>query len=116
MHLPTLHLLSIVASLAVLSRAHSDHAFDAREYMDELSTRTDAVLSSLATRELIAELSERLDRRKVDPHLKYVCIHCQKITRLVPGPKEVCPNLDNYRFHEWGKMTSKNTENLAPVF
>ncbi|KAF6742276.1 hypothetical protein DFP72DRAFT_1054132 [Ephemerocybe angulata] len=110
MHLPTLHLLSIVASLAVLSRAHSDHVFDAREYMDELSSRTDAVLSSLATRELIAELSERLDRRKEDSTIKYI----SQVGSA--GVKEVCPNLDNHRFHEWAKMTSKNIANLAPVF
>ncbi|KAF6752493.1 hypothetical protein DFP72DRAFT_1047246 [Ephemerocybe angulata] len=67
MHFTALRLLSIFASLAVLSKAYSDDVFEARDYIDELSTRADASISSLSTRELIAELSERLDRRKVGP-------------------------------------------------
>ncbi|KAF6755268.1 hypothetical protein DFP72DRAFT_1169830 [Ephemerocybe angulata] len=74
MHFTALRLLSIFASLAVLSKAYSDDVFEARDYIDELSTRADASISSLSTRELIAELSERLDRRKVGPGKPVRCV------------------------------------------
>ncbi|KAF6752530.1 hypothetical protein DFP72DRAFT_849995 [Ephemerocybe angulata] len=77
MHFTVLRLPSTVASLAVLSRAYSNDVFEARnDYIDELSTRTDASLSSLSTREIIAELSERLYRRKLDTETKYECTKC----------------------------------------
>ncbi|KAF5331261.1 hypothetical protein D9611_013124 [Ephemerocybe angulata] len=105
MHFPTLHLLSIVASLAVLSKGYSYDMFEARDYIDELSTRTDAALSSLSTRELIAELSERLDRRKSDDHsTQFECTEC--LAKSKTGKKsKTCPqSKDGY--HSWAK-TSK---------
>ncbi|KAF6745092.1 hypothetical protein DFP72DRAFT_454597 [Ephemerocybe angulata] len=103
MHFPTLHLLSIVASLAVLSQAYSDDVFEARDYIDELSTRTVA-LSSLSTRELITELSERLDRRKEDRSTKFECTKCLAISKTGAKSKS-CPKSSD-GWHSWAK-TSK---------
>ncbi|KAF6744645.1 hypothetical protein DFP72DRAFT_1051795 [Ephemerocybe angulata] len=104
MHFPALHFLSIVASLAVLSRAYSDDVFEARDnvYIDELSSRTDAALSSLSTRELIAELSERLDRRKQDNNYKEKCTLCG-CTR--PNTDD-CPKT-KYGYHNWRKYCDR---------
>ncbi|KAF6744646.1 hypothetical protein DFP72DRAFT_857200 [Ephemerocybe angulata] len=76
MHFTVLRLLIIVALLVVLSRAYSNDVFEARDYIDGLSARTDASVSSLSTREIMAELSERLERRKSDTEMKYECAKC----------------------------------------
>ncbi|KAF5335700.1 hypothetical protein D9611_009609 [Ephemerocybe angulata] len=104
MHFTALRLLSIVASLVVLSKAYSDDVFEARDYIDDLSTRADASLSSLSTRELIAELSERLDRRKVGPGKPVrVCDWCQQTERAVKG--KPCEATVNGK-HKWWRRRS----------
>ncbi|KAF5311199.1 hypothetical protein D9611_013022 [Ephemerocybe angulata] len=67
-------LVPLAASLATLATAREYEYNDAREYIDELSlretansedlsTRSEQILSELSTRELIDELSDRLERR-----------------------------------------------------
>ncbi|KAF6745116.1 hypothetical protein DFP72DRAFT_1077861 [Ephemerocybe angulata] len=109
MHFPSLRILSIVASLAMLSRAYSDDVFGARDYMDELSTRTDAVLSSLSTRELIAEVSERLDRRKYEIDFQWECVNCLVISRKGPVKSKTCPKTKS-RLHDWAKTSTTRVD------
>ncbi|KAF6755545.1 hypothetical protein DFP72DRAFT_896015 [Ephemerocybe angulata] len=73
-------LLSVAISLVSIVNAHKDHAFEAREYVDELTAREEAyntlerreLFADIATRELIDELSDRLERR-----LKFMCTRCR---------------------------------------
>ncbi|KAF6750592.1 hypothetical protein DFP72DRAFT_851669 [Ephemerocybe angulata] len=79
----SLALIPIVAALASYVKAHSDPSFDAREYTDELAARGDAytealerreIMTDISTRELIQELSERLERREGEKQKK--CKYC----------------------------------------
>ncbi|KAF6748311.1 hypothetical protein DFP72DRAFT_1074391 [Ephemerocybe angulata] len=77
-----LSLFPLVLSLRLLANAHSvgDHTLESRDFVDELSVREpefpslDAreILSDISTRELIDELSDRLERRA----FKYNCKVC----------------------------------------
>ncbi|KAF6755528.1 hypothetical protein DFP72DRAFT_1067340 [Ephemerocybe angulata] len=67
--LPTL--LTVAISLVHIVNAQQDYTLDAREYVDELVARKEAynalerrhLFADISTRELIAELSDRLERR-----------------------------------------------------
>ncbi|KAF6764379.1 ectomycorrhizas-regulated small secreted protein [Ephemerocybe angulata] len=68
----SLALIPIVAAFVSYVNAYSDPSFNAREYIDELAGREDAytealerreIMSDISTRELVQELSERLERR-----------------------------------------------------
>ncbi|KAF6752477.1 hypothetical protein DFP72DRAFT_849955 [Ephemerocybe angulata] len=108
MHFTALRLLSIVASLAVLSKAYSNNALEARDYIDELSTRADASFSSLSTRELIAELSECLDRRKAVYEPPKVCKWCGKTTNS-EARLEPCEATEDGK-HAFRKRRTPHTE------
>ncbi|KAF5340598.1 hypothetical protein D9611_007341 [Ephemerocybe angulata] len=72
-------ILPIALSLASLTAARgydSGLTYEARDYIDELSTRDQ--LSSLTTRELIDELSDRLERRGGSKYSTPVCTFCLK--------------------------------------
>ncbi|KAF5324014.1 hypothetical protein D9611_008444 [Ephemerocybe angulata] len=80
----SLALIPIVAALASYVKAHSDPSFYAREYTDELAARGDAytealerreIMTDISTRELIQELSERLERR-ADEKKQKKCKYC----------------------------------------
>ncbi|KAF6742256.1 hypothetical protein DFP72DRAFT_69483 [Ephemerocybe angulata] len=68
MRVSILSLLPFALALASFANAHVDydHSLSARDYLDELSVASlerRELLGDLTTRELIEELSERLDRR-----------------------------------------------------
>ncbi|KAF5335283.1 hypothetical protein D9611_011744 [Ephemerocybe angulata] len=66
MRVSILSIVSLTLALANFVSGHSDDALHAREYVDDLSlreTNTD-VLADISTRDLISELSERLERRE----------------------------------------------------
>ncbi|KAF6746466.1 hypothetical protein DFP72DRAFT_1175583 [Ephemerocybe angulata] len=88
MRVPLFTLLSCALSLASHIAAYGDHSLEAREaidavlaerglYENDLSVRE--LLADVSTRELIGELSERLERRAND------CLECGKSFNL---PKE----------------------------
>ncbi|KAF6741692.1 hypothetical protein DFP72DRAFT_1083251 [Ephemerocybe angulata] len=115
MHFPALRILSIVASLGMLSRAYSDDVFGAREYIDELSTRTDAVLFSLSTRELIAELSDRLDRRKDEPlNVRWQCTLCGRGKYMGPQKVKECDKSPD-GFHRWAQVNGRPPAKVVQV-
>ncbi|KAF6745760.1 ectomycorrhizas-regulated small secreted protein [Ephemerocybe angulata] len=76
--LPTL--LSVAISLASIVNAHQDQTLEARDYVDKLTAREVAytdlerrdLFADISTRELIDELSDRLERRG----RYYVCNDC----------------------------------------
>ncbi|KAF6745073.1 hypothetical protein DFP72DRAFT_1051557 [Ephemerocybe angulata] len=89
MRVPLFTLLSCALSLASHIAAYGDHSLEAREaidavlaerglYENDLSVREP--LADVSTRELIGELSERLERRAND------CLDCGKSFNL---PKEL---------------------------
>ncbi|KAF6749477.1 hypothetical protein DFP72DRAFT_852611 [Ephemerocybe angulata] len=82
-------ILPIALSLASLTAARgydSGLTYEARDYIDELSTRDQ--LSSLTTRELIDELTDRLERRGGrKPYTTSVCSYCMK--SWIPGDEKV---------------------------
>ncbi|KAF6744394.1 hypothetical protein DFP72DRAFT_83008 [Ephemerocybe angulata] len=82
-------LISIVASLATYVAAHSESTYDARELVDEFATRNleafdyalerREILDDLSTRDLIDELSDRLERRAGEKLQKgFKCPYCGK--------------------------------------
>ncbi|KAF6742190.1 ectomycorrhizas-regulated small secreted protein [Ephemerocybe angulata] len=83
-------LLSFIPLLLQVATAYYDDSdFYAREYPDSLSTRSDA-LTHLSTRELLDELSTRLERRaggspkndkdkKDKPEETFVCGVCRRV-------------------------------------
>ncbi|KAF6750572.1 hypothetical protein DFP72DRAFT_1048322 [Ephemerocybe angulata] len=93
-----LSLFPLVLSLRLLANAHSvgDHTLESRDFVDELSVREpeftslDArdTFSDISTRELIDELSDRLERRVFRWH----CKRCQMefTTNKPTGMSAVC--------------------------
>ncbi|KAF6745817.1 ectomycorrhizas-regulated small secreted protein [Ephemerocybe angulata] len=81
MRVSILSLLPFALALASFANARVDydHSLSARDYLDELSVTSlerRELLEGLTTREIIEELSERLDRRQ-----KFKCLysnHCSK--------------------------------------
>ncbi|KAF6752507.1 hypothetical protein DFP72DRAFT_905009 [Ephemerocybe angulata] len=82
MRLSLLALIPIAASLFTYVSAHYDDAFEGREYVDEVvvtrsldeTLERREVLAGITSRELLDELSERLERREW-----VVCEGCRKI-------------------------------------
>ncbi|KAF6760976.1 hypothetical protein DFP72DRAFT_843231 [Ephemerocybe angulata] len=81
----SLALIPVVAALVSYVNAHSDPFFDAREYIDDLVAREDGytetlerreIMADISTRELIQELSERLERRA--PEKLKQCKFCKR--------------------------------------
>ncbi|KAF5323963.1 hypothetical protein D9611_008425 [Ephemerocybe angulata] len=91
---PILSLIPLVLSLRSLANAHSvgDHTFEGRDFVDELSVREPGftslnardILSGISTRELIDELSDRLERRA----FKYNCKVCKGGWNEIPRGNE----------------------------
>ncbi|KAF5335411.1 hypothetical protein D9611_011745 [Ephemerocybe angulata] len=75
MRVSIVSIVSLTLALANFVYAHSDDTLHAREYVDGLSVREigDA-LADISTRDLISELSERLERREGGELLQ--CPHC----------------------------------------
>ncbi|KAF5335341.1 hypothetical protein D9611_011738 [Ephemerocybe angulata] len=74
MRVSIVSIVSLTLALANFVSAHSDDILHAREYVDDLSVRDigDA-LADISTRDLISELSERLERRGGE---LLQCPHC----------------------------------------
>ncbi|KAF6753739.1 hypothetical protein DFP72DRAFT_402539 [Ephemerocybe angulata] len=86
-------LLSLAASF--VSAYHDDTSLDAREYIDELVARDLqlAQLSDLSTRELINELSERLQLERRVGRVKrwhWRCYPCGRWIKVEPKQHK-CP-------------------------
>ncbi|KAF6750278.1 hypothetical protein DFP72DRAFT_1139944 [Ephemerocybe angulata] len=82
MRFSILSLLPIALALASFTNAYvdRDHSLSAREYLDELSVPSlerRELLEDLTTRELIDELSDRLDRRQKFK-CPYINVGCHK--------------------------------------
>ncbi|KAF6750959.1 hypothetical protein DFP72DRAFT_908929 [Ephemerocybe angulata] len=77
MRIQFLALLSTFVSLACLSSAHHEHSVDSRELVDALSTGDLPTrdLGDISMREIIDELSERLERRGPG---RWCCPECGK--------------------------------------
>ncbi|KAF5335285.1 hypothetical protein D9611_011742 [Ephemerocybe angulata] len=77
MRVSILSIFSLTLALANFVSAHSDDTLNAREYVDDLSVRETSadVLADISTRDLISELSDRLERRGGEL-LK--CPHCPR--------------------------------------
>ncbi|KAF6746485.1 hypothetical protein DFP72DRAFT_1076336 [Ephemerocybe angulata] len=105
MRLSFITLLPIALSLASFASAHRDHTNEAREYVDDLSSRgfgdytleRREVLEDIATRDLLDELEDRLARRgrflctvagcNFVGNLPYdVTVH-RRVAHGAPGPK-----------------------------
>ncbi|KAF6750179.1 hypothetical protein DFP72DRAFT_1048460 [Ephemerocybe angulata] len=85
MRFSILSLLPIALALASFTNAHvdRDHSLSAREYLDELSVVASLerreLLEDLTTRELIDELSDRLERREQLFKCPYTNVGCTKV-------------------------------------
>ncbi|KAF5331258.1 hypothetical protein D9611_013123 [Ephemerocybe angulata] len=80
MRVSILSIVSLTLALANFVSGHSDDAHRAREYVDDISVRETStdVLADISTRDLISELSERLERRGGTPHVLMKCPHCPR--------------------------------------
>ncbi|KAF6743717.1 hypothetical protein DFP72DRAFT_1098399 [Ephemerocybe angulata] len=73
MRVSFINLLTALGALASLANAyHDDYTFAARDYLDELTTSTRSldrreILADIATRDLLAEVADRLEARSRDP-------------------------------------------------
>ncbi|KAF6741183.1 hypothetical protein DFP72DRAFT_893038 [Ephemerocybe angulata] len=77
MRLQFIALLSTFVSLASLSSAHPEHSVDSREFVDALSTGDLLTrdLGEISTREIIRELSQRLEQRAPPARADRWCCH-----------------------------------------
>ncbi|KAF5310464.1 hypothetical protein D9611_012259 [Ephemerocybe angulata] len=65
MRVSIVSIVSLTLALTNFVYAHSDDTLHAREYVDELSVRdVGDALADISTRDLMSELSERLERRE----------------------------------------------------
>ncbi|KAF5310419.1 hypothetical protein D9611_012280 [Ephemerocybe angulata] len=117
---------SLALALANFVYAHSDDTLHAREYIDELSVRDigDA-LASISTRDLISDLSERLERRQS----LMKCPFCPR-QFVVPnyynahltgdhqsgGPSDTCHFPPSFRLESHAPFLPPNHNLLPPFF